>query len=125
MMAVGRLRPVALRARAVAVTAAISGGCGLLSVVPVLPALQAVLLLVFILSGVGSAVMCWVELPPAATIAAVVGLSIAAMMAVAVTMAWLQVWYPVPSCLVIGALVSASGAARLRLLHNLISDGAR
>ena len=105
----------------IAATAVGAAACGALATVPAPPAVRAVLLLVFVLSGVGSAVMCWVDLPAAVTVAAVVGISIASLMAVAVAMAWLQFYHPVPSCLLIAAGVAASGLLRL---HTLRTPGA-
>ncbi|MGE2731545.1 hypothetical protein ACQI4F_18875 [Mycolicibacterium vaccae] len=100
-----------------AATAVGAAMCGALATVPVQSPLRAVLLLVFVLAGVGSAVMCWMDYPVAVTVAAIVGISVASLMAVAVAMAWLQFFHPVPSCLLIAALVAASGLFRLHTLR--------
>ena len=89
------------------------GTCGILSTVPIWSPLQALLLLVFLLTGMGSAAMCWVALPPAVTVAAVVGLSVASVLAVAVIMAWVPFWGPIPSCLLLSAVAISSGFTRL------------
>ena len=84
---------------------------------PFSPAIQSLLLMVFVLTGVGSAAMCWVDLPPAVTVAAVVGISMASVVALSTAMLWLGVWHPIPSCLLLSALVAVSGFARLRALR--------
>ncbi|MBI3224030.1 MAG: hypothetical protein HYZ39_03110 [Mycolicibacterium cosmeticum] len=101
----------------VAKTAAVAGVCGILSTVPVAPVLQALFLLLLVLAGVGSAVMCWVDLPPAPLFAALVGISITSAMSLAVVMAWIGVWYPVVSCLLLSAGVLCSGLLRARSLR--------
>lgn len=105
------------RDQSVAAATVAAGACGALASAPLPPALRVLPLLVFMLTGVGCAVMCWIDMPTAPTVAAVVGISLAAMMAVAVTMAWMQFWHPVPSCLILASLTTASGLIRLRTLH--------
>jgi hypothetical protein len=78
--------------------------------------------MVFVLTGVGSAGMCWVDLPPAVTVAAVVGISVTYVVALATAMTWLDVWYPIPSCLISSVLVAASGLARLRTLQKVTTE---
>ncbi|MCI4674458.1 hypothetical protein [Candidatus Mycolicibacterium alkanivorans] len=111
-------------ADAVAKVAIYAAACGILSTVPVWPPLQALLLLVFLLTGPGSALMCWAALPPAVTVAAVVGLSVSSVLATAVAMAWVPFWGPVPSCLVLSAAVITSGLVRLRALRKPVTESA-
>jgi hypothetical protein len=108
----------------VAWAAVAAGAAGLLSTVPVWSPLQAVLLLVFILAGPGCAAMCWAALPPAVTVAAAIGLSVASVIATSVAMAWVPLWGPVPSCLVLSAAASASGLLRVRALHRSAREAA-
>ena len=105
------------QAEIVAKSAIVAGLCGALSTVPVSSPVRALLLLVLVLVGVGSAAMCWVDLPPAITAAAVVGFSVTAVMSLAVVMAWLGVWYPTPSCLLVSIVVVICGFARLKKLQ--------
>lgn len=112
------LRTLSSRDERVATVSLAAAACGALATVPVSTPLRGVVLLAFVLTGVGSAVMCWIDLPAAVTMAAVVGISIAALTAVAVVMAWLEFWYPVPSCLIVAALAALSGAIRLRTLRD-------
>lgn len=109
-----RFTTVSSQAEVVAKSALVAGVCGVLSTVPISPPLQALLLLVFVLAGPGSAVMCWIDFPPAVTVAAVVGISVASVLALAVATAWLAVWLPIPSCLLLSAVAMTSGFARLR-----------
>jgi hypothetical protein len=108
----------------VADAAIAAGAMGLLSTMPVWPPLQAVLLLVFTLTGPGSAGMCWAALPPAVTVAAVVGLSVAAVLGASVAMAWVPFWGPIPSCLLLSSAVVLSGVLRLRALRKPSPEGA-
>lgn len=105
------------QAELVARAAIIAGVCGALSTVPIAPPAQAVLLLVFMLVGPGSAAMCWAELPPAVTVAAVLGVSVSVVLALAVAMAWLTIWVPIPLCLLLAAAAVASGVIRSRSLR--------
>ncbi len=100
-------------------TAVVAGVCGALSTIPIAPVLQALLLLVLVLVGVGSAVMCWVDLPPAPMVAAVLGISVTSVICLAVAMAWMDIWYPVPACLLFSAGVACSGYLRRRSLRRL------
>lgn len=122
MIVIRWLRALSSRDEKVAAMAVAAAACGALAAVPMPAPLRGLALLAFLLAGVGSAVMCWIDLPVAATMAAVVGISIASLMAVAVAMAWLQFWHPVPSCLLIAVLVAASGFARLRTLRGPIAE---
>lgn len=112
-----RLMTAASQEEVVAKAALVAGVCGGLSTVPFAPPLQALLLLVFVLAGPGSAVVCWLEFPPAVTVAAVVGISVASVLALAVATAWMAVWLPIPSCLLLSAVGVTSGFARLRNLR--------
>jgi CHASE2 domain-containing sensor protein len=114
-----------VQADVVAKSALACGACGLLSTVPVSSALQGVLLLVFMLAGPGSAAMCWVDLPPAVTVAAVIGVSVATVFALSVAMAWLGWWLPVPSCLLLSVLAITSGLLRLRALRRTATGSRR
>jgi hypothetical protein len=93
--------------------AVIAGVSGAVSAIPISPVLQSVLLIVFSFAGIGSAALCWLELPTAATVAGVIGLSWAGVIAFATSMAWLQLWYPVPGCLLLSLTVAAIGLVRL------------
>jgi hypothetical protein len=97
--------------------AVIAGASGTLSAIPFSSALQSVLLMVLLIAGVGSAVLCWSDLPRGAAVAGVIGLSISAVIALATLMVWLQIWYPVPSCLVLALVVASSGLIRLWTLQ--------
>lgn len=93
--------------------AVLAGASGALSSIPTAPVFQAVLLVVFSVAGIGSAALCWLDLPAPAAIAGVIGLSIAGVIALATSMAWLRFWAPTPSCVVISLLVAAAGLLRL------------
>lgn len=113
------------QAEVVAKAAVVTGVCGVLSTVPVWSPLQALSLLVFMLAGPGSAAMCWVDIAPAATVAAVVGISIASVLGFAAALAWLGMWLPVPSCLLVSAVVVSCGFARLRSLRRSMTESSR
>lgn len=101
----------------VARAAVVAAVCGAASAVPVPSEIRALPLLVFVIVGPGSAVMSWLDFPGGATMAGIVGISTTSMMALAAAMAWLQFWHPGPSCLVLAAVVAASGIARIRALQ--------
>jgi CHASE2 domain-containing sensor protein len=122
-MAENHRSTAALRqAEIVAKSAIIAGFCGALSTVPFSSTVQALLLLVLVLAGAGSAAMCWVDLPPAVTVAAVVGISVISVMSLASAMAWLGVWYPIPSCLLVCLVVVTCGVARLKKLQTEMAE---
>jgi hypothetical protein len=100
-------------------SAVIAGVSGALSVIPFSSVLQSVLLVVLLIVGVGSAVLCWLELPSGAAVAGVIGLSVATVIALATSMVWLRVWYPVPSCVVLSLIVASVGFIRLWTLREL------
>lgn len=108
---------VAARQRRLAVVAVVAGVCGAASTVPVGATVQAVLLLVLLVCGAGSAVMSWTDVPPAAAVAGVIGLSVAAVVGTSTALAWLHWWQPTLSCLVLSAAVVVTGAVRVVLLH--------
>lgn len=100
--------------RVLAYLAVAAGVAGVLSTLPLGALTRALLLLMFLVSGVGSAVLCWVKLPLGAVTAGVVGLSIGGMILVSTTSVWLRWWHPTTICLTVSALVAVGGAARLR-----------
>lgn len=103
--------------RRLGVVAVVAGLCGAASTLPVGAAVQAVLLLVLLVCGAGSAVMSWVDVPPAAAVAGAIGLSAAAVVGTSTALAWLHWWQPTVSCLALSAAVVVTGAARLVILH--------
>jgi hypothetical protein len=105
--------------RILAQSAVIAGVSGALSVIPFSSVLQSILLMVLLSAGVGSAVMCWLDLPSGAAVAGVIGLSLAAVIAFATSMAWLGIWYPVPSCVILSFLVASVGLIRLWTLREV------
>ena len=116
MIATHRVRAAPAQQRWLAQLAVLAGAAGALSTVPMGAALQSMLLLVLLFTGAGSAAMCWVEVPAGAAIAGVIGLSIGAVIVTATTLAWLRVWYPIPSCLALSAIVAVVGLTRLWLM---------
>jgi len=103
--------------RTLGVVAVVAGACGAASTVPVGAAVQAVLLLILLVCGAGSAVMCWVDVPPGAAVAGVIGLSVAAVVGTSTALAWLHWWQPTVSCLVLSTAVVVGGAVRVVSLH--------
>ena len=102
--------------RFLGILAIVAGLCGLGSTLPIGPAGRAILLLVLLVSGDGSAVICWLDLPGAAAAAGVVGGSIAAVIGTSTALAWLHWWQPTVSCLVLSSAVLVSGLARVATL---------
>ena len=98
--------------RTLAQLAVLAGTSGGLSAIPTTPVLQALLLVVFSVAGIGSAALCWLDLPAPAVIAGVIGLSVAGVIALATSMAWLKFWAPTASCVVITLLVATIGLLR-------------
>ena len=109
--------PMQLAPRALARVAVIAGVLGALSTAPLSPVLQSIALLVFMSAGVGSAALCWSDLPGGAMVAGVIGLSVAAVMGTATQMASFGIWYPVQSCLVMSSIVATAGLIRLWALR--------
>ncbi|WP_304118778.1 hypothetical protein [Mycolicibacterium bacteremicum] len=103
--------------RILAVLAVLAGICGVASTIPFHAATQAVLLLVLTVAGAGSAVLCWTDLPAAAAVAGTVGLSVAAVVAISTAAAWLHVWEPTLSCVLVSLLVAITGAIRMHVLR--------
>ena len=110
------------QAEIVAKLAIAAGVCGALSTVPFSSTVQSLLLLVLALVGAGSAAMCWVDLPPAVIVAAVLGISIISVLSLSVVMAWLGMWNAIPSCLLLSAVVVVCGYARLRTLRTSTAE---
>src|SRR3954468_22625394 len=103
-----------LAPRILALLAGFAGGSGALAAVlpsPVL--LRTILLTVFVMVGVGSAILCWLELPLGASIAGVMGLSLASVVAAPTAMVWVGFWYPIPLCITLSLIVASSGLVRL------------
>jgi hypothetical protein len=98
--------------------AALTGAAGVLSAIPTAPALQAALLMVFSVAGIGSAALCWLDLPTPAAIAGVVGLSVTGAIGLPTAMIWMKVWAPVPSCVLGSLIVAMTGALRLWKLRD-------
>ena len=97
-----------------ALLAVFAGGAGALAtVLPTSVLLRSILLTVFVFIGAGSAILCWFELPVGVSIAGVMGLSLASVVAAATSMVWLGFWHPVPSCLALSLIVASSGLVRL------------
>jgi hypothetical protein len=113
----------AISPRLLGSVAIVAGGAGMLATQLTSPAVQATLLMVFMSVGVGSAVMCWINLPVGATIAGTVGLSIAAVSGVASQMVHLRQWHPSTSCFLLAAVVTIAGVVRLRTLRDGDSRG--
>src|SRR6476620_11559900 len=86
--------PAQLQSLVLARLAVIAGVSGALSTVPFSSVLlRSILLMVLLVAGVGCAVLCWLDLPTGATLAGVIGVSVAAVIALATSMVWLQIWY--------------------------------
>ena len=82
------------------------------------PALRSFLLLLFVLAGVGSAILCWFELPIGAALAGIIGLSLGATIAIGTSSVWLHAWYPAASCLAVSLIVLSTGLIRLWMLRD-------
>jgi hypothetical protein len=107
-----------LQSLVLATLAVTAGVVGALSTIPFSSVLlRSFLLMVLLVAGVGSAVLCWLELPTGAAVAGVVGVSVAAVIAVATSMVWLHMWHPIPSCLAMSFTVTAIGLIRLWTLR--------
>jgi hypothetical protein len=115
-----RVLPFRLQPRLVSQLAVTAGVSGALSTIDLSPVLQSLLLMIFAVAGIGSAALCWLNLPGAATVAGVIGLSLAGVIAFATSLVWLRLWYPVPGCLFLSLTVAAVGMLRLwRLGRNV------
>ncbi len=108
----------ASQARLLATLAVIAGLSGMLSMLPVPAPARAVLLLILMLTGAGSALLCWVSLSGAAAVAGVLGVSVATVIALSCSQLWLNLWHPVLSCVMLSVGVLATGLVRLRTLRN-------
>ncbi len=124
MIAKHHVRVATAQQRWLAQLAVLAGTAGALSTFPMGTAIQSTLLSVLLFTGAGSAAMCWVEVPAGAAIAGVIGVSISAVIVTATAMAWLRVWYPIPSCLALSAIVAVVGLMRLLLTREKMSGTA-
>ena len=106
------------QARVLANLAVIAGLAGMLSTLPVSAPARMVLLTTLMLTGAGSALLCWVSLSGSAAVAGVIGLSLATVIALACSLLWLNLWQPVLSCLILSVGVLAIGLVRLWTLRN-------
>ena len=113
----GPLTPTS-QARVLARLAIIAGIAGILSTVPMWPPAQMVLLTTLLLTGAGSALLCWVNLSGSGTVAGIIGVSVATVIALACSLLWSKLWYPVPSCVLLSLGVLVIGSARLWTLRD-------
>ncbi|CAN5340294.1 hypothetical protein BH09ACT7_BH09ACT7_06190 [soil metagenome] len=101
------------QARVLAYTSLVAALSGILATIPSLPVVQSLFMLVLLLCGAGSAVLCWVELPTGASLAGVIGLSLAAVIALTTLLVRWNVWHPELSCVILSLAIASSGLARL------------
>ncbi|KAA0097445.1 hypothetical protein CIW49_16280 [Mycolicibacterium sp. P1-18] len=101
------------QARRLALSGLVASAAGIVATVPGAPAVQSLALVVLLAWGGGSAILCWVELPTGASVAGVVGLSVASVVVMATLMARFGAWYPKLACLCLSILVATSGLVRL------------
>jgi small basic protein len=120
-----RVRESLSQQQVLAVGAVASAALGALSTAPIGTWARAVFLMVFVAVGVGSAVMCWLDVPAPAAIAGVVGLSVGGVMALSTSLAWLGGFRPAVSCWVLAAVVAMSGGARVWLSSRRESEVAQ
>ena len=106
------------QARVLGKLAVIAGLSGVLSTLPVSAPARIVLLIILVLTGPGSALLCWLSLSGSAAVAGVIGVSMATVTALACSLLWLNLWYPVLSCLILSISVLAIGLVRLWTLRN-------
>jgi hypothetical protein len=106
------------QARVLAKLAVIAGLSGMLSTLPVSAPARAALLTILMLTGAGSALLCWLSLSGSAAVAGVLGVSVATVIALTSSQLWLNLWHPVLSCLALSVGVLTTGLARLRTLRN-------
>jgi hypothetical protein len=104
------------QARVLARLAVIAGLSGMLSTLPVPAPARAVLLTILVLTGAGSALVCWLSLSGPTAVAGVLGVSVATVIALTCSQLWLNLWHPVVSCLLLSVGVLATGLVRLRAL---------
>lgn len=113
-------RPLAptSQAQLLATLAVIAGLSGVLSTLPLPAPARAILLTILLLTGAGSALLCWLSLSGPAAVAGVLGVSVATVVALTCSQLWLNLWYPVLSCLILSVGVLATGLVRLRALRD-------
>jgi hypothetical protein len=114
----GRRRSkTAYQARTLAAVSVFAGGSGLAALAPGAPLMQSIALLVLLVMGGGSAILCWVELPTGASVAGVIGLSIASVVGMTTLLARWDEWHPKAACLALSIVVVISGLVRMRSLN--------
>jgi len=106
------------QAHALAALAVVAGLAGILSTLPVPTPIRAVLLTTLVVTGAGSALLCWLSLSDSAAVAGVIGVSVATVVAFSSSLLWLKLWHPVLSCLMLSVGVLAIGLARLWTLRD-------
>lgn len=108
-------RPVApiSQSLVLAVLAVTAGLAGILSTLPLFTPVRVVMLTILVLTGAGSALLCWLSLSDSAAVAGVIGVSVATVIAVSSSLLWLNLWYPVPGCLMLSVGVLVVGSVRL------------
>jgi hypothetical protein len=111
------------QARVLTKLAVIAGLSGILSTLPVSAPAQIVLLTILVLTGAGSALLCWLSLSGSVAVAGVFGVSVATVTALPCSLLWLNLWHPVVSCLILSVSVLASGLVRLWTLRTETGRG--
>jgi hypothetical protein len=101
-----------------AVLAVVAGLAGILSTLPWPAPVRVVLLTTLLLTGAGSALLCWLSLSDSAAVAGVIGVSVATVIAFSSSLLWLNLWHPVLSCVMLSVGVLAVGSVRLWTLWN-------
>lgn len=99
--------------RSLARSSVFAGVAGIAATVPGAPMMQSLALLVLLVWGGGSAVLCWFDLPDGASVAGVIGLSIASVVGMTALMARWDAWHPTLGCLCLSIVVITSGVVRL------------
>ena len=112
------------QARKLAVSSVFAGAAGVVATAPGAPVMQSLALLILLAWGGGSAILCWVELPTGASVAGVVGLSLAAIVGMTTLMARWGAWHPKLACLCLSIVVATSGLVRLWSANGDILAGA-
>jgi hypothetical protein len=112
------------QARNLAVSGVFAGVAGVVATVPGAPAIQSLALLILLAWGGGSAILCWVELPTGASVAGVVGLSLASVVGMTTLLARWGAWYPKLACLGLSIVVATSGLVCLWSANGEVLAGA-
>ncbi|MBJ7337661.1 hypothetical protein [Mycolicibacterium sp.] len=110
--------------RTLAASSVLAGAAGMAATVPGAPIMQSIALLVLLVWGAGSAIACWFELPTGASVAGVIGLSIAAVVAMTTLLVRWDAWHPKLACLCLSIVVATSGMVRLWSANPEILAGA-